>query len=154
MKEEQLIEMFETAKVKVIDWGKVSSVNKGMTKGSAWNILAKGIKSGVKTHIMGKINMVREFGEFLPKEFLSEYETVKKQDNTTPHHQDPDFEIFDEEEKKLQEWEVPFEELFYNLDNIASDTDGKVRFSTEDIAEMVMIIKQKIKPFIKQTTDN
>jgi hypothetical protein len=32
--------MFDLAKNNIEDWSKVSIVNKGMTKGTAWNILA------------------------------------------------------------------------------------------------------------------
>ena len=39
-----------------------------MTKGAAWNILAKEFDLEAKHHILGKTNMVREFGEFLPDE--------------------------------------------------------------------------------------
>ena len=37
---EELAEMFANAKANITDWTKVSSVNKGMSKGAAWNILA------------------------------------------------------------------------------------------------------------------
>ena len=48
---EQLQQMFETAKAKITDWTKVSSVNKGMTKGVSWNILAKDFDVNSKHHI-------------------------------------------------------------------------------------------------------
>ena len=38
---EQIQQMFDTAKQKITDWTQVSSVNKNMTKGVGWNILAK-----------------------------------------------------------------------------------------------------------------
>lgn len=38
---EEIQEMFNKAKIEIRDWTKVSNVNKGMTKGVAWNILAK-----------------------------------------------------------------------------------------------------------------
>lgn len=65
---EQLLEMFNKAKDGVKDWTKVSSVNKGITKGTAWNILAKDFDVNHRYHILAKTNMVREFGEFLPNE--------------------------------------------------------------------------------------
>ena len=54
---EQLQKMFDNAKVGIKDWTKVSIVNKGLTKGVAWNILAKVTKSADKTSssIMDKI---------------------------------------------------------------------------------------------------
>jgi len=84
---EQLLEMFNNAKIGIKDWKKVSVVNKGLSKGTAWNILAKDFDVNINHHILGKINMVREFGEFLPEELKPEKKTRKKYDN--PIHQDP-----------------------------------------------------------------
>jgi len=85
---EQLLEMFNAAKIGVKDWTKVSIVNKGMTKGSAWNVLAKDFDVSKNHHIMAKINMIREFGDFLPEDLK-----IKKQSQQlpTPIHQDPKF---------------------------------------------------------------
>ena len=85
---EQLQKMFESAKKEIKDWTKVSSVNKGLTKGTAWNVLAKDFDVNHNYHIMAKTNMVREFGEFLPVEIKPERKT-KKMNN--PVHQDPIF---------------------------------------------------------------
>jgi hypothetical protein len=85
---EQLNEMFNTAKITIKDWTKVSSVNKGMTKGTAWNILAKDFDISVSHHIMAKTNMVREFGEYLPNEFKP---TRNKRIQPNPVHQEPKF---------------------------------------------------------------
>lgn len=84
---EQLLEMFNNAKLGIKDWTKVSSVNKGITKGTAWNILAKDFDVNKKHHILGKINMIREFGEFLPEELKPEKKTRKKY--TDLIHQEP-----------------------------------------------------------------
>ena len=65
---EQLKQIFEAAKTQIIDWTKVSNVNKGLTKGAAWNILAKNFDLNSAHHILAKTNMIREFGEFLPSE--------------------------------------------------------------------------------------
>ena len=65
---EQIKEMFDKAQSEIKDWAKVSSVNKGLTKGSAWNILTKAFNVDDKIHILAKTNMVREFGDFLPIE--------------------------------------------------------------------------------------
>jgi hypothetical protein len=86
---EQLDEMFNVAKIGIKDWTKVSNVNKGMSKGSAWNILAKNFDVNIKHHIMAKINMIREFGEFLPEELK-----IKKKSKVSqlrPFHQEPEF---------------------------------------------------------------
>lgn len=85
---EQLQQMFETAKEKITDWTKVSNVNKGMTKGVSWNILAKSFDVNAKYHILAKINMIREFGEFLPDEIKPQKKIRQFQ---TPIHQDPQF---------------------------------------------------------------
>lgn len=85
---EQLMEMFETAKSKITDWTKVSVVNKGITKGVAWNILAQKFDMSHNYHVLAKKNMIREFGEFLPAE-------LKPKKNSkiimTPIHQEPKF---------------------------------------------------------------
>jgi len=85
---EQILEMFNSAKENIKDWVKVSNVNKGMTKGTSWNILAKNFDVTIKHHILAKINMIREFGEFLPEELK-----IKKQKRIlpTPIHQEPKF---------------------------------------------------------------
>lgn len=85
---EQLQKMFDNAKIGIKDWTKVSIVNKGLTKGVAWNILAKDFDANLNHHIMAKINMIREFGEFLPEE-LNIKKIVKK--SQTPVHQNPQF---------------------------------------------------------------
>jgi len=85
---EQLEQMFETAKTKITDWTKVSNVNKGLTKGVGWNILAKNFDVNTKYHILAKTNMVREFVEFLPDE-LKPKKKIKK--FHPPTHQDPQF---------------------------------------------------------------
>jgi hypothetical protein len=87
---QQLKQMFENAKFEITDWKKVSIVNKGMTKGTAWNVLAKDFDENFNYHIMAKVNMVREFGEFLPEDLKPLKETREsKIDN--PYHQDPIF---------------------------------------------------------------
>ncbi|MEY2701431.1 MAG: hypothetical protein RLY43_51 [Bacteroidota bacterium] len=86
---EELQQMFNEAKLKISDWTKVSSVNKGLTKGTAWNILANDFDISYKYHILAKTNMVREFGEFLPETL----KPVKKSRKTQklPTHQKPNF---------------------------------------------------------------
>jgi hypothetical protein len=84
----QLLDMLNRAKKEIKDWTKVSSVNKGLTKGTSWNVLAKDFDVNHNYHIMAKTNMVREFGEFLPVEIKPKKKTKK---NTNPVHQDPIF---------------------------------------------------------------
>ena len=90
---EQLGQMFKSAKENIKDWTKVSSVNKGMTKGVAWNILAADFDPKHKYHILAKINMIREFGEFLPEELLK---NPRKESSSCkpPVHQEPKLDTF------------------------------------------------------------
>lgn len=86
---EQLQEMFNNAKVGIKDWKKISSVNKGFTKGVSWNILAKDFDVNHNHHILAKTNMVREFGEFLSNELKP---TKKQKQQSHPlTHQEPIF---------------------------------------------------------------
>lgn len=85
---EQLKNMLEMAKQKITDWTKVSHSNLGMTKGTAWNILAKDFDVTKTYHILAKTNMIREFGEFLPDELKIQ---KKKRQSPLPVHQEPQF---------------------------------------------------------------
>lgn len=86
---EELAEMFDNAKANITDWTKVSVVNKGMSKGSAWNILASDFDIETNYNILAKVNMVREFGEFLPN-YLKPVKENKKI-NINVVHQEPRF---------------------------------------------------------------
>ena len=85
---EQLLQMLETAKTGVKDWKQVSNINKGITKGAAWNIIATSFDVNKKHTQILKLNMIREFGEFLPKELIPK---DKKNVNIKPIHQEPIF---------------------------------------------------------------
>lgn len=84
---EQIMEMFNKAKESIKDWTKISNCNKGVTKGVAWNILAKDFDIAINYHILAKTNMVREFGEFLPIEMKPK----RVKEMQTPTHQEPQF---------------------------------------------------------------
>lgn len=86
---EQLLEMFNNAKSKISDWTKRSSVNKCMTKGTAWNILASEFDVNSDHHVLAKTNMIREFGEYLPEELKPD--SKPKKQLPPPYHQDPEF---------------------------------------------------------------
>lgn len=58
---EQLLEMFNVAKTMIRDWTRISNVNKGMTKGVSWNILAKDFDVNATYHILAKTNQIMEF---------------------------------------------------------------------------------------------
>ena len=92
----QLKEMFDNAKANIKDWTKISSVNKGMTKGTSWNILAKNFDPNTQYHILAKTNMIWEFGDYLSIEF---FEKEKKDHNDNiPVHQNPIFDFFNQHE--------------------------------------------------------
>lgn len=85
---EQLLKMMETARTGVKDWNQASNINKGITKGYAWNILASSFDVNRSISNIIKINMIREFGEFLPNELIPKN---KKNVNIKPYHQEPVF---------------------------------------------------------------
>lgn len=85
---QQLLDMFNVAKQSITDWTKVSNVNKGMTKGASWNVLAKDFDIDHNYHILAKTNMIREFGEFLPNEIKPQ---KKAKQSVKPFHQEPKF---------------------------------------------------------------
>ena len=68
-------------------WNIPSRVNNGISKGAAFNIYTK-INIDDDTHILAKINMLREFGEYLPN-----YQKEKKE-------QKPPVNFYHEEPKK------------------------------------------------------
>lgn len=86
---QQLSDMFKKARSEIKGWAKRSKVNKSMTIGTAWNILAKDFYINHKYHILAKKNMIWEFGDFLPDE-LKPSKNIKKK-LPKPHHQEPIF---------------------------------------------------------------
>ncbi len=88
---DQLRTMFNNAKDNITDWQVVSSVNKNMTKGAAWNILT--LPVDVTPERVSKLamrNMVWEFGDFLPEDVKIKRKSKKKQ-KSVPYHEDPIF---------------------------------------------------------------
>lgn len=90
---EDLLTMFKNAKENITDWKQVSVVNKGLSKGIAWNILAKNFDINHDYHILAKVNMIREFGKYLSDELKPE-KKIKK--NIPVSHQEPDFSNYKE----------------------------------------------------------
>lgn len=86
---EQLQEMFNVAKVSITDWKVPSTVNSGMSKGTAWNILAYSFDVTLTYHFLAKKNMVHEFGDYLPEELKPV--KVKRVIKGEPHHEEPKF---------------------------------------------------------------
>ena len=85
---EDLKQTFLNAQNSIKDWKQVSAVNKGLSKGIAFNIFTKGGFITADSHILAKTNAVREFGEFLPN-----YEKVIKEKKSEVKclHEDPIF---------------------------------------------------------------
>ena len=86
----ELLIMFKRAKLQIKDWTKVSRCNLGFTKGVAWNILARGFSVDEDIKPLAKVNMVREFGDYLP-EILRVKKPAKRKNDRLPVHHEPDF---------------------------------------------------------------
>lgn len=83
---EQLKQMFLNAQERITDWRQVSRVNKGMSKGTAFNILSAGtIDIRQKLAVT---NMIWEFGEYLPGYTKP---IAKERPEIAVHHQEPKF---------------------------------------------------------------
>ncbi len=91
---EQLLVMFNNAKQEISNWEAVSDVNKGITKGAAWNILKASFDSmseiTPRFRCLGVTNMIREFGDYLPDD-LKIKKDKKTKPKITPHHEKPLF---------------------------------------------------------------
>ncbi|EIK96106.1 hypothetical protein PMM47T1_14140 [Pseudomonas sp. M47T1] len=87
----QLAEMFERAKKGITDWEKVSAVNPGMTKGTAWNILSAALNAsgGARVRQLAVTNMIWEFGDFLDDSLKPAKK--KRQSAPDPYHEQPNF---------------------------------------------------------------
>lgn len=83
--EQELKQMFFNAQNGIKDWTKISRVNKGLTKGAAFNILTK-CSVNVKDKLI-TTNMIWEFGEWLPN---YEKKIVERKPQYKPTHQEPD----------------------------------------------------------------
>jgi hypothetical protein len=87
---EELVAMFKKAQEEITDWESPSRINKGLSRGTAFNILSKiGDIPFDKYHILAKTNMVREFGEY-----LNGYDVSPRRKNKiscAPFHQEPNF---------------------------------------------------------------
>ncbi len=79
--------MFTTAKNAIKDWTVRSILNKGLTKGVAWNILTCNFSVDEKYSELVKTNMIIEFGEYLPAKFNK---IKTKTASPEPVHQEPD----------------------------------------------------------------
>jgi len=85
---EQIQQMLDTAKKEIKNWKVVSNVNKGLTKGTAWNILAKNFDVNKEYPHIALKNMVWEFGDYLPEEL--KIPKKEKHSSVSPIHQEPE----------------------------------------------------------------
>ena len=87
----QLKAMFEKAKTSISDWTRTATVNKGMTKGAAWNILAADFDETKNYPTIAKLNMIWEFGDYLPWDLRNPKKEKKEYQPKAPVHQEPRF---------------------------------------------------------------
>jgi len=86
----QLQDMLDAAKIGITDWTVVSVVNRICSKGVAWNILANVFNVDDEFHhLLHKMNLIREFGEYLPEDLKPK--PKPKKPFIKPIHQDPIF---------------------------------------------------------------
>lgn len=86
---DQVFKMLDNAQKGVTNWRETSSINFGITKGMAWNLLAKPYKLNNDVSDMGLYYLILEFGDYLPEEL--KIKKIKKINNIAPIHQDPIF---------------------------------------------------------------
>jgi hypothetical protein len=88
---DQVASMLERAKAGITDWEKVSAVNPGITKGTAWNIFSKAFTAtgGGRVRQLAVTNMIWEFGDFLDDSLKPAKK--KRQPSPAPYHQQPEF---------------------------------------------------------------
>lgn len=89
---EQLLQMFKSAKDNIKNWTDPSKVNRGLTKGAAWNVLAKYFNVNKDYILIIKYNMIREFGKYLPDELKPT--RAKRTIQSNPSHQESNFDNY------------------------------------------------------------
>lgn len=81
--------MIDKAKQEIKDWTAASKINKGLSKGTVWNILANSFDVDEHQNNIVKYNLIREYGEFLPEDLQPRKKQPKPE--VLPVHQDPIF---------------------------------------------------------------
>ncbi len=84
-----LKQMLDKAKEEIKDWTVASKINKGLSKGTAWNILASEFDTDKHLNNIVKYNLIREYGEYLPEDLQPRKKQPKPE--VVPVHQDPIF---------------------------------------------------------------
>lgn len=96
IKNEDILEMFKTAKERISDWTVVSRLNPCFDKGFAWNLFASHFDVNKTYNVLAIQNMLVEFGEWLTiKPYMEHCMPIKKQKPTIEcYHQEPNFENY------------------------------------------------------------
>lgn len=81
-------EMFLNAQIRIDDWTQAAIVNKGLSKGTVFNIFTRDIDNCAKWIYIAKCNAIREFGQYIPG---YEKPIKEKKKLHVPAHQDPVF---------------------------------------------------------------
>lgn len=84
-----LKQMLDKAKEEIKDWTVASKINKGLSKGAVWNILANSFEMDKHLNNIVKYNLIREYGEYLPEDLQPRKKQPKPE--VFPVHQDPIF---------------------------------------------------------------
>jgi len=86
---EQIDNMLNEAKKGITDWTKASVANKGISRGTHWNMFCKNFNVEKEYHPVLKYRMIQEYGCFLPNELKPIKKTRTKKNK--PLHQKPIF---------------------------------------------------------------
>lgn len=86
----ELQAMFDRAKKEIIDWAVISNINKGLDKGTAWNILANKFDIDAEYSSLSKRNMIWEFGDYL-SDNLKPVKKSRNRKDVNVHHEAPIF---------------------------------------------------------------
>lgn len=65
---DQVFQMLDNAQKNVTNWREISRVNFGITKGMAWDLLAKPYKTDNDISDMSLYYLILEFGDYLPED--------------------------------------------------------------------------------------
>lgn len=93
IKNEDILEMLNAARIGIKDWTIASRLNPAMSKGYAWNILASNFDVSVEHHSVILKNILCEFGDWLTiKPYMEScFPKPKEKTNIECVHRDPDF---------------------------------------------------------------
>ena len=84
----QIADMLEKAKTGVKDWTKASKANKGLSRGTHWNMFYKYFNVNNECLPIIKFRLIQEYGEFLPCELQP---PKKNKIHKAPTHFNPIF---------------------------------------------------------------